>query len=161
MHVPAADREHAIRADRRRKAKRAVVTAALFTLFATSAIVQQAVAGHYHEYNLIVHGLVHGESDTDGSFFGRTYGYHIGAINVCAVGQYGDGDTATRTYSSSASADADLCSVWSRSGNSYQNECRGWAYARVYRPGASSDILQAHYHSAHSPPVGSCPVRQT
>jgi len=54
-------------------------------------LTQQAVASHFHTNNLIQHGLVHGESDSDGSFFARTYGYHVGALNDCVVGQLGDG----------------------------------------------------------------------
>lgn len=111
-----------------------------------------AQAGHYHTYNHITHGLVHGSSDSDGAYFSRTYGYYIAGINYCGVGDYDSG-----LYAVSYSYSGGLCSLFSYNYSSSTDECRGISYNRVGFQGSDPDyFLRAHYHDAHSPPRYSC-----
>jgi Spy/CpxP family protein refolding chaperone len=50
----------------------AVVLAALCTSFAFGAAAQLATADHWHSFDNIWHGVVHGSDSRDASFFGRT-----------------------------------------------------------------------------------------
>lgn len=128
---------------------------ALTTLVASAMLflaASEAQAGHYHTYNNITHGLVHGSSDSDGAYFSRTYGVHLTGVNYCGVGDYDRGFYAyTYTYS------GNLCSLFSYNYSSSTDECRGFSYNRVGVNGGNQDyFLGAHYHSAHSPPQYSC-----
>ena len=112
-----------------------------------------AQADHYHTYNNIEHGLVHGSYDWDGAFFGRTYGYYLGAYNYCGVGDYDWG-----WYAIGYTYNADLCSLWSKHYTANPDECRGVSYNRVARQFGGSDFLGEHIHDAHSPPQFSCRI---
>lgn len=115
-----------------------------------------ALAGHYHTYNNITHGIVHGSSDSDGSFFGRTYGYYFGGVNYCAVGHTSGGNHNSATYATGYTYNADLCSLWSRAYSHFVDECLAFSWNQV-----ATNILGAHYHYAHSPPAPWCPITYT
>jgi hypothetical protein len=128
--------------------------AATAAAVAAGALAQSALGGHYHTYNNITHGLVHGDSKVDGAFFSRTYGFYFGGVNVCAVGDYDRG-----AYASAYSYNADLCSLWSYHYAREPDECRGFSYNRVGQYGGDPDAyVSGHYHSAHDPPYYRCRV---
>lgn len=101
-----------------------------------------ALAAHYHSVNNSDHGLVHGSSTTDGSFFGRTYPYYIGSVAYCGVGDTDNGIN----YGSSTNS-GNLCSVWTEAYYVKINECRGATYNQV--AGGPAPVSY-HNHYAHS-----------
>lgn len=126
---------------------------AILALFALLQLPSLARADHYHTFNNITHGLVHGSSDTDGAFFSRTYGYYSNSINYCSVGDYDVG-----YYATAYSFNANLCSLFSFTEFPAPDECRGVSGNLVTRSGGGSDYLGSHVHSAHSPPQFQCRV---
>lgn len=114
-------------------------------MFATT--VQTASADHYHTYNR-PHGLVHGSSTTDDSFFGRTDTYYIGDTNYCYVG-----DTDIGANYGTVTNGAANCSVWTWAYYYSIDECRGVALNAVSGP----NPLNWHAHYAHNY-GGSCKV---
>lgn len=106
-----------------------------------------AVAAHYHTVNNRSHGVVHGDSTTDGYFFGRTNGYYLNDANYCYVG-----DTDIGLNYGAVSYNADLCSVWTGAYYYSINECRGASFNQVN----GTNGISGHYHYAHSY-GGNCP----
>lgn len=122
-------------------AHRGLVILTLAAAMSLGAIVQIAFADHWHIYHNHWHGLVHGESTSDGSFFGRTEGYNIGDINYCYVGDTDNGiNYGTVTYN------ADLCSVWTWAYYVAINECRGATVNAV----DGANPVSFHNHYAHN-----------
>ena len=115
--------------------------------------VSTALAEHYHTYNNIEHGVVHGSSDRDGAFFSRTYGYYFGSINQCAVG-----DAVRGYYASGSSNNANLCSLYSFTYTATPDECQARSYNRSYASVGGGDYVGGHTHGPHSPPFGACRV---
>lgn len=124
----------------------------------TGSLAAAAGADHYHTFNSIEHGMVQGDSPTDGSFFSRTYGRYLGYVNDCAVGDVSGGGTYASTYS----YNGNLCSLWSRETIRTVDECQGFSYSRVRPYGATGggDVLGGHYHFPHTarPSCKSYPV---
>jgi len=106
-----------------------------------------AFGDHYHSYSYISHGLVHGESTIDGSFFGRTEHFYLSKNYSCAVG-----DTR-RGYYYGTTVYNNTCSLWSRNYSAYPDECAGAAYNEV-TPGS----LSGHRHLAHNYQSGGCQI---
>lgn len=120
---------------------RSVLLLALCAAFLFGAIVQVALAGHFHTYNEVNHGVVHGNDVEDGSFFGRTESLWITTL-TCYVGDayrgwYAGAQTTGGTYGT--------CSLWSvREGApGYVNECSSLSY------NAASRRLDGHTHGGH------------
>jgi hypothetical protein len=127
---------------------RGVVLLALLAALSFGSMTQLAFANHWHTVNNRAHGLEHGSSTSDGSFFGRTYGYYIGDTNYCYVGDVDRGlNYGTVTYN------ADLCSVWSWAYYVTIDECRGVTYNEV----SGYNGISGHNHYAHNW-GSSCPV---
>jgi hypothetical protein len=111
-----------------------------------------AVADHFHSYNQTSHGLVHGSSTTDASFFARVETLGINT-NYCIVGDtsfpgtWYNGGYYTTTLGSTT------CSQWSQA---YYvgswNECRGVANV------AKDGFVSTHNHFAHNYSGPSCKV---
>lgn len=125
---------------------------ALFAAFSFGAIVQVAVAKHWHFYNGVDHGIVHGQATGDGSFFGRTISNWMNQYVYCGVGDYDRG-----LYASGWTYGPSTCSLWSWHVTDYVNECRGLSWNAV------SNFVNQHYHEAHNydgGPEDDCPARR-
>jgi hypothetical protein len=111
-----------------------------------------AVADHYHTVYNRAHGVVHGSSNTDGSFFGRTDGYYLGDYNYCYVGDVDIGiNYGTMTYN------ADLCSVWTWAYYYAIDECRG-ATANAVNNLNGTLTIGWHNHFRHNASPGTCKI---
>ncbi len=118
------------------------------------ATAQVATADHYHTYNNIPHGLVHGQSTTDGSYFGRTMYFYLGLDYYCAVG-----DTRTSNWYFDAWVRNGDCSIWSRAAfRAYQDECAGITGHQGVNNTTGSIVLGYHQHYSHQPPQSTCRV---
>lgn len=120
----------------RRRVIAVVLTFACAAAFAAS--VQVATAAHWHS-NCVNHGILHGESSDDASFFSRVEaGCSSNDQRTCDVyvsGSYVGGLSATGSTT---------CSAWSRSYGWY-TECAGSAVVSF------SGVFGSHTHYAHSP----------
>jgi hypothetical protein len=124
----------------------------------TLSLAPMASAGHYHTYNNIEHGLVHGCCTQDGSFFSRTYGYYVSTYNYCAVGHVSAGTHTGWTYANAYSIGGELCSLWSMHYGNFWDECAGFSYSEVATFSGGS-YLSGHYHYAHNASPYTCPVQ--
>jgi len=105
--------------------------------FAWGAMVKVALAQHYH-VNCVGHGLVHGSSTTDGSFFARVEAGCGSTSRRCELythGSFDGGETVSGTTTT--------CNAWSRSFGDF-TECASTAH--VYSAGVFAD----HVHLAHN-----------
>lgn len=127
---------------------------ALFAAFAFGAMVKVALADHYHSFNMIGHGVIHGDSTTDGYFFTETDSPWLGTagdpnLNYCLIG-----DARYGNYADLYTANSDRCRIWSARVADRVDEC----YA--YTQNAVENKLQAHTHLAHNyGQFGGCPRR--
>jgi hypothetical protein len=104
------------------------------------ALVKAATAGHYHEYYNVRHGFVHGSSNTDGSFHGRTDNYGGWPYtNYCAVG-----DTRNGLYADEYTYGTTLCNIWSGVYGGSKDECLGASANEV-----GGSVLAYHNHYSH------------
>ena len=125
---------------------------AFLVAFSFAATVRVALAGHYHTYNNIPHGLVHGDDLQDGSFFARTLYYYLGTNYYCAVGDLGVG-----TYAGAQWVYNDTCSVWSKLQYRYSiDECAGYAISEARSNFSGASVLGNHAHYAHYSYPSSC-----
>lgn len=109
---------------------------------------QVALAGHWHTNNGVEHGLQHGSSTTDGSFFGRTISVTANTT-FCGVGDtnvYGGSGYYHIGYTNGPID----CSNWSKSHGNNWDECQGVSYNRVYVK------LSEHSHYPHNSSPSSC-----
>jgi hypothetical protein len=105
--------------------------------FAWGATVRVALAQHYH-VNCVGHGLVHGASTTDGSFFARVEagcGSTSRSCDLYTGGSFDGGETV--------SGSTTTCNAWSRSFGDF-TECASTAHV------ASSGVFAEHVHKAHN-----------
>jgi hypothetical protein len=105
--------------------------------FAWGGLVTVALANHYH-VNCVGHGLVHGASTTDGSFFARVEAGCGSPSRSCKLytnGSFDGGETV--------SGSTTTCNAWSRSFGNY-TECASSAHV------ASSGVFAEHVHFAHN-----------
>lgn len=119
---------------------------ALIAAFCFSAVVSQALAGHFHSYACnggcsIGHGLVHGANTDDGSFFSRI-DQHPSNSNAfwseCALRR--SSDTSRFAYEESGSGQG--CNAWSN----YQASERGsFANTRSFDTPGEAIPLHSHY----------------
>jgi hypothetical protein len=103
--------------------------------FSFGALVRVAFAEHYHT-NCVGHGFVHGDSLTDGSFYGRVEpgcGSRLRTCDLYTSGSFIGGQIVTGTTAT--------CSAWSRSYGSF-TECASTTHV------ASSGVFAEHVHLA-------------
>lgn len=128
------------------------VALAVAAAVACLVVATPAVADHYHSVYNRAHGLVHGSSNVDGSFFGRTDGYYTGDYNYCYVGDVDTGvNYGTVTYGAS------LCSVWTWAYYYSIDECRGATFNAVDNLSGTLPI-SGHYHFRHNASPATCRV---
>lgn len=116
---------------------RGLLVLILFSAFSFAAIVRVATADHYHT-NCVDHGFVHGESTTDGSFFGRVDAGCGSTFRTCDLYTYGN-----LIGSMSVSGTSTTCNNWSLSYGSY-TECASTTHT------SSSGVFSSHVHKAHN-----------
>jgi hypothetical protein len=109
----------------------------LVCAFSFGALVRVAFADHYHT-NCVGHGFVHGDSLSDGSFFGRVEpgcGSTLRTCDLYTSGSWIGGVTVTGTTAT--------CTAWSIDFGSY-TECASTTHV------ASSGVFSSHVHKAHN-----------
>jgi hypothetical protein len=121
----------------------------LISSFAFSAFVGVALANHWHDYACygacsVWHGMVHGSSTTDGSYFARTEAHRSishGFWTDCKA----YANNGLTLIGSNQTTYGDLCQVWS-GGTGFWNEQTGsgWNWSRD-----AGDSIPAHSHAAH------------
>jgi hypothetical protein len=95
---------------------------------------------HYHVYNSIAHGVVHGSNTRDNHFHARVDSPH-GGTNYCLLGN--EGDWYHDRYHTTSGTN--LCNDYNRDHwRGYWNECRAHAGT------AHSSQLSEHIHYAHN-----------
>ena len=136
--------------EQRLREQRGLTVLLLVAAFSFSAIATAAFAAHFHAYACdgncsVGHGLVHGSSTTDGSFFSRVdahtspwdYGsqdcwvYQQITLIDHTVGAFGGG-----------------CNTWS-GGTGLWNETQGRAKTRSWSGNAGFATIPEHTHTAH------------
>jgi hypothetical protein len=124
--------------DRTPKARRRptipLILLALACSFSFGAIVRVAVAD-YHT-TCVGHGFVHGDSLTDGSFFGRVEPGCSSTLRNCYLYTYGSyigGQTVTGSTAT--------CNAWSRNFGDY-TECASTTHVD------SAGVFSSHVHKA-------------
>ncbi|HEX8103882.1 MAG TPA: hypothetical protein VF533_14795 [Solirubrobacteraceae bacterium] len=122
---------------RRAGRPKVVACVALLAAFSWGAAVRVALADHYHT-NCVGHGLVHGDSLTDGSYFSRVEAGCGSPYRRCDI--YSGG---AFVGSATVSGTTATCNLWSRN---YPNTVECMSAARVYSQGVFAD----HYHNAHN-----------
>jgi hypothetical protein len=126
----------------------------LLTAFAFGAVVTTALGGHYHFFDAIGHGVIHGNSTTDGYFFTETDSPWLSApgdpnFNYCLIG-----DARYGNYADLFTEGSNLCRIWSARVADRVDEC--YAYTQNY----VENHLQLHTHVAHNyGQFGGCPRR--
>lgn len=123
------------------KGSRAAALAGVVTaLLGASAGV--ALAVHYHSYNWVDHGIVHGSSNIDYSYFGRTLSDYLPpSAHRCGIGHTGRGLYVDITT-------AGDCDVWSAHYSNSFNECLAISVHAMAH--GSTVRLQPHPHEAHN-----------
>jgi hypothetical protein len=104
--------------------------------FLWGAIVKAALAEHYH-VACVAHGMVHGESTGDGSFFARVdagCGSSLRRCEIFTFGSYVGGQTVSGGHT---------CNYWSRTAGNF-SECGSTAHTY------SSGVFSNHVHKAHN-----------
>ncbi|MTD47330.1 hypothetical protein GKE82_24295 [Conexibacter sp. W3-3-2] len=125
-----------------------LVLAVALVAFAASA----ATADHWHNTGGGYHGVVHGSSTTDQSFFARVDSTGLN-LNYCRVG-----DLQWGYYSpaSTVTGGTDLCQQWSSAyASGTKNECQ--ALAAVAKDG----FFSPHGHYGHNYTTQTCRVIYT
>lgn len=97
---------------------------------------------HYHTYNSIAHGVVHGSDTRDNNFHARVDS-PFGGTNYCLLGDEGTFPWYHDSYHTTVGTDR--CNDYNRDHyRGYWNECRSMAAV------AHSSRLGAHTHLAHN-----------
>jgi hypothetical protein len=135
--------------DHRLREQRGLLVLLLVAAFSFSAITSAALAAHFHAYACdggcsIGHGVVHGDSTTDGSFFSRIDAHASGIPgsfwSTCAL-------YANLTHLGSEETPyGQGCSPWS-GGTGFWNESQ--ARATVVSQDGSQYAIPSHTHTAH------------
>jgi hypothetical protein len=118
-----------------RRLTRPLLLFVLVCSFAFGGLVRVAFADHYHT-NCVDHGFVHGNSLTDGSFYGRVEpgcGSTLRTCDLYTSGAFVGGQIVTGTTAT--------CTAWSRDFGSF-TECASTTHV------ASSGVFGEHVHAA-------------
>lgn len=101
-----------------------------------------ALADHHHTYDFVNHGIVHGSSNIDYSYFGRTLSEYLPpTAHRCGIGHTGAGLYVDITTSGN-------CDVWSAHYSNSFNECLAISVHAMAQ--GSTLKLKAHPHEAHN-----------
>lgn len=118
--------------------RRHLVLLTFFVAFSFAAIVTVAAASHYHTYNDVNHGFVHGNSNFDGAVHARVDSNPYFGEKYCAA------YLGNSLVSSESVAAGNTATCNSYSGDwPVSDECLS---AYVYQAGRVSD----HFHYAHN-----------
>lgn len=128
---------------------RVPLLAAVCALAVTAVGAGTASANHWHSAGncstATEHGITHGSSTSDGSWFGRVAPANCGYYKQCAATEARWGNTTGIKESWGVST---LCSAWFNSTNgALESRCAmGAAYSRS---SGGTTIISSHFHYSH------------